>query len=159
MIRPIGIFTLAVFCLAAGSKNTSESIHNSVKVDAAQLQRPFIWVKATERGEILQKIDNQPWAKQLFTSLKKRADAATASTLDERREKLMALPLVWSNEQYGTPTLLTYNKDKGNITDKNLRWGHPKSDQINMLKGRQDGVDCSVLYYFNRSTKICSMRS
>ena len=63
---------------------------------ASETDRPFIWVKAADKPAILKKIEEQPWAGSLFTELRARADAAAPTTMAERREKLMDLPLVWS---------------------------------------------------------------
>ena len=76
---------------------------------AEETERPFIWVKASDRPDILQKIDQNPWANELFQALQERADEATSDSMIERREKLMALPLVWSEQHDSTPTLRIYS--------------------------------------------------
>ena len=116
---------------------------------AAEQERPFIWVKASDRPDILQKIDQNPWANELFQALQERADEATSDSMIERREKLMALPLVWSEQHDSTPTLRIYaNKAWPRAgKDEKLKWGHPRAVQEDMMKGLQDGVDCGVLYY------------
>jgi hypothetical protein len=73
---------------------------------AQDQERPFIWVKASDRPEILQKIGQNPWAKELFQTLQARADKATSDSLVKRRGKLMALPLVWSQDSNAAPTLV-----------------------------------------------------
>lgn len=126
-----------------------------VYTQASQTERPFIWAKASDRAGILLKIEQHPWAKSLFGSLQERADSATSNNLAGRRDKLLALPLVWPDGSNSTPTLRTYgNKDwpKRQESEK-MRWGHPWASQEAMLKGLQDGVDCAVLYYLTEETR------
>ncbi|MBD1388661.1 heparinase II/III family protein [Neiella sp. HB171785] len=114
---------------------------------AVEMERPFIWVKADERQQILNKIEQQDWAQQLFTQLKSRADKAAAKDLAERKDKLLALPLEWPDGENSAPTLVTYAKSKGNHSSDKLRWGNPREPQLAMLNGVQNGVDCGVMFY------------
>ena len=142
---------LTVACTPNVSEKKQEAAtpvaEKSVTAGSNQLQRPFIWVRNSDREKILNKIDNNPWAKELFHSLKQRADEGTAATLNERRERLTALPLQWPDGKNAAPTLPTYIKSQGNQTDEKLRWGHPRAEQMKTLKGVQDGVDCGVMFY------------
>ena len=70
-----------------------------------KLERPFIWVKSSEKEAILKKIENNDWAKKLFKTLLERADKTTSSSIAERREKLMVLPLVWTEDSSKAPTI------------------------------------------------------
>ena len=112
---------------------------------AEETERPFIWVKASDRSNILQKIEQQPWAGKLFQTLKARADASTSASLAGRRERLMALPLVWAEGKDATPTLVTFNREDGS--------GGSKADQNAMSTGLYDGIDCGVLYYLTQEDK------
>ncbi len=139
-------FAVLILALALSAPSSAYS---------GETERPIIWVKPSDRSDILQKIEQSPWAAELFQSLQARADEATSDSMAERREKLMALPLVWSEQAGTTPTLRTYsNKSwpRGEQGEK-LKWGHPRAIQEAMMKGLQDGVDCGVLYYLTEQQK------
>jgi hypothetical protein len=107
---------------------------------ASETERPFIWVKASDRPAILKKIEEQPWAQSLFEELRSRTDAAAPTTMAERREKLKELPLVWSKGEDNPPTLVVFPRE------------HPfadgRTDQATAItKSLQDGIDCGVMFY------------
>lgn len=119
----------------------------------ADVERPMIWVKPSERAAILEKIERNAWAKELFIALKERADAATPQTMEERRKQLLALPLVWPKD--GSAPTFPFFRRVGGIqkTDKELKWGYPREQQIAMMKAQQDAIDCGVLYYLTGEEK------
>ena len=98
--------SIATFLLLALTLTVTSKAH------AEDFERPFIWVKASERPDILQKIANNPWANELFQTLQTSAEAATSDSIFERREKLMALPLVWPRERETAPTNQLLNRLK-----------------------------------------------
>jgi len=59
------------------------SIISSCSAD--EIERPFIWVKASDWPDILKKIENSPWANELFQTLKSRADEATGAAYMEKK--------------------------------------------------------------------------
>jgi hypothetical protein len=107
---------------------------------ASEAERPFIWVKTSDKPAILKKIEEQPWARSLFEELHSRADAAAPTTIAERREKLMALPLVWSAGEDSPPTLVVF--------PRNDPFAEGRDVQASAItKSLQDGIDCGVLFY------------
>ncbi|MDT8392004.1 MAG: heparinase II/III family protein [Lentisphaeria bacterium] len=122
-------------------------------VSWAGVERPMIWVKPSERDTILRKIDNHAWAKELFVELKARADAAVPDSLNARREKLLALPLVWPKDG-SAPTLPFFRKAGGiQKSDKDLSWGYPRAQVTAIMKAQQDAIDCGVLHYLTGEEK------
>jgi len=107
---------------------------------AAEPERPFIWVKESDRPEIMAKIERQPWARSLFEELRVRADLVAASSLAERREKLMALPLVWPVVEGTAPTLVVFPRE--------APFANGRAEKATAItKGLQDGIDCGVMFY------------
>jgi len=124
------------------------------RVLGADVERPMIWVSPSERADILQKIKRNAWARKLFVELKERADAAVPGSAADRRQKLLALPLVWPKDG-SAPTIRTYRKGAGlgNKTNKDLAWGYPRAPQQAMIEGLHDAIDCGVLYYLTANEK------
>jgi hypothetical protein len=113
---------------------------SAIPVLASETERPFIWVKAADKPAILKKIEEQPWARSLFVELRVRADEAAPATMAQRREKLVALPLVWSGGEDSPPTLVTFPR-KDPFADG-------RTDKATAItKILQDGIDCGVLFY------------
>lgn len=120
---------------------------------AAETARPMIWVEPADRAAIVKMIGQHDWAKAMYGELKARADAAVPGNGKERREKLLALPLVWP-EDGSAPTLPSFRKAGGiQKTDEQLRWGYPKAPQMALMKAQQDAIDCGVLYYLTGEEK------
>jgi hypothetical protein len=107
---------------------------------ATESQRPFIWVTAADRPAILKKIEEQPWAASLYAELRVRADAAAPTTMAERREKLEALPLVWSGDENGPPALVVFPRKNPFADGRDVQ-------ATAITKILQDGIDCGVLFY------------
>lgn len=120
---------------------------------AQEVERPIIWVKASDRQSVLRKIEDNEWAKSLFKTLRARAEEAAPLTLAERREALLALPLVWSEDKNAAPSLTIYPVRDAEQGTGELRSGNPKAKQLAMMKGLQDGIDCAVLYYLTEEVR------
>jgi hypothetical protein len=120
--------------------------------------RPSIWVTDAERPAILKKIDENKWARDLYTALKTRTDEAAPSTVAERRARIQGMPLVPSNKPGSRLILMTFTQDPGGPSVKGTKWGFAAEESTRTLKGLQDAVDCGVLYYLTDNEKyaICA---
>jgi hypothetical protein len=112
---------------------------------AFETERPFIWVKVSDRPAILKKIEEQPWAKSLYVELRARTDAAVPVTMAERRDKLMALPLAWSAGRDSPPTLVTFPRNDPFADGRDVQ-------ATAITKSLQDGIDCGVLFYLTEQS-------
>ena len=119
-----------------------------IKDQPDKLERPFIWVKASERDAILKKIENNEWAKKLFETLQERVDKTTSTNLTERREKLLVLPLVWSNDSSMAPKMRVYSTE----TPWDRSW--TKAEGIAELEqALTEAVENAVMYYLTQEDK------
>ena len=106
------------------------------------LERPFIWVKATDRNNILNKIDSEAWAKSLLTELEQRVEFVASDDIALRKRVVMKIPF-----------------SRGSLDDKRstlenfyVRGGNKKKLRA-FAKSIQDGVDCGVLFYLTQLSK------
>ncbi|WP_448245465.1 heparinase II/III domain-containing protein [Thalassotalea agariperforans] len=134
-VKKITQITLAAFSLF------------TVNTVAAEIERPAIWVKKAERAQILEKIDNEVWAKSLFDELKHRVEKQAVKGEKQRGEKLtQSLPLIWQKDKSKAPTLPFFRIENGGT----------KEQLTQVVKSLQDGVDCGVLYYLTQETKYAT---
>lgn len=108
-------------------------------VPALALERPTIWVQASDREAILQKIDDHEWAQQLFTELKKRADAAVVKHSADVDAYLRQLSFDGVSPKSGHPQLYIIENDRPRTPGSAAR-----ASLMNLL---QEGVDCGVMYF------------
>ncbi|NQY09031.1 MAG: heparinase II/III family protein [Flavobacteriales bacterium] len=109
---------------------------------STKLERPFIWVKASEKEAILNKIENNVWAAKMFKILSKRTDKTLSNSLEERAEKLKVLPLVWLGDSSLPPTIKVYSTE----TPWDRSW--TKAEGIGELtQALTEAVDNAVMYY------------
>lgn len=100
--------------------------------------RPLIWVRPSDRAGVLEKIERQPWARQVFTSLKARADAAVVRHRADPAAYLGTLPWI-PVANGGHPTL-------PRIDDNMAASGRGElQSRLQLLLGQ--AIDCGVLYY------------
>ncbi len=126
---------------------TQSSCKNASK-QAEKLERPFIWVKASERDVILKKIENNVWAKEIFNTLQERTSTATSTNISERREKVMELPLVWSEDSSKAPTIKRFSTD----TPHDRSWKNAKGIAV-VGKALDEAIENAVMYYLCEEPK------
>ncbi len=142
------IMRLLLLIIFVGLTGCAQKNNTAPLVDIQDLERPFIWVRASERGDILKKIENNDWAKELFETLQKRADKTTSSSMAERREKLMVLPLVWSENSGMAPTIKRFSTE----TPHDRSWKKAKGI-AEVGKALDEAVDNAVMYYLTEEPK------
>jgi hypothetical protein len=104
-------------------------------------ERPLIWVRSSDRAEILAKIESQPWARQQFLALKARADAAVSSHRADPSAYLRTLPWI--------PTTPGAHPTLPRIGDNMASSGRSKlQSSVQTLLGQ--AIDCGVLYFLTR---------
>lgn len=69
------------------------------EIHGQQKQRPFILVKSSERNQILNRIDTQAWAKDIYDNLKLTTDAEVAKFYKNPSAYIKQLPFDWSKKQ------------------------------------------------------------
>ncbi|MHB0753728.1 heparinase II/III domain-containing protein [Polaribacter sp. M15] len=136
-------------------------IIGSLSLYSQKLERPFILVKSSERNQVLQKIEKEPWAKEIYQKLKTRTDLQVVKFNQNPKNYIKQLPFNWSegNENDFPPFYKTYHIENGkqrnldNATDK--EW-EPAEKLITCL---QVALDCGYLYYITQDEKYAYMAS
>ncbi|GGZ25478.1 hypothetical protein GCM10007049_17500 [Echinicola pacifica] len=100
--------------------------------------RPLIWVNQSDKAEILQKIENQPWAKDFYEAYKNRLDKELNQYMDSPSQFLRQMPWDWSKQVNGNiPPLKTF-----------LDFSQENSGARSILNQYlQMGIDAGILYY------------
>jgi hypothetical protein len=123
-IKQLVILTLAFWQLAvAGFAQTVE--------------RPMIWVKPSDKKAILEKIEQQAWAKTYFETFKKRVETDIKSHQADPKAYLSKMPLDWSVKNGNVPPMLTFKADGGPNSEKRQA----------LMHYLQTGIDCGILYF------------
>ncbi len=104
-------------------------------------ERPFIWVTAEERDDILDKIANHDWAQSNFDSLLSRRASAVASHQEDRDAYVRGLPVDWDL----TPAV--YRTE-----------GSQHSPTRSATESRFNAaLDAAILYYLTEETKYAEL--
>ncbi|TWO34495.1 hypothetical protein E1J38_001170 [Seonamhaeicola sediminis] len=124
-------------------------------------ERPFILVKASEREKILDKIEKQDWANEIYTNLQKETNRRVDIFYKNPEAFIKKLPFDWSKKQQNQfpPFLKTTHVANGvqenldNATDEEWR---PAELLINNL---QVALNCGVMYYLTEDEKYAYVAS
>jgi hypothetical protein len=113
---------------------------------SAATSRPMIWVTPADRPTILEKIQNQTWARTAFEAMQERVRDAVARHEKNPDAFLRGLPLVPdAGHPQSHPTLAHIGGNMASEGDKEVR---------GVLQGYLlNGVDCGVLYYLTGEEK------
>jgi hypothetical protein len=117
--------------------------------------RPFIWVKASERSAILQKIEQKTWARDIFKSFIEELDSKIELHTRNPDAYIKTMPFDWEKALPNSvpPFFLTHHIEKGknnnldNATEAEMR------NARNLMAILQTGIDCGIAYYLTENTK------
>tara|TARA_R110002094_G_scaffold115900_4_gene111664 strand:+ start:1222 stop:3708 length:2487 start_codon:yes stop_codon:yes gene_type:complete len=131
------------------------------EIHSQQKQRPFILVKLSERSQILEKIENQTWAKDIYERLKLRTDVQVEQFYKNPTAYIKKLPFNWSEESTSNfpPFFKTRHVANGvqenldNATDEEWK---PAELLIEYL---QVALDCGELYFLTQDEKYAYVAS
>jgi hypothetical protein len=131
------------------------------QIHSQELERPFILAKSSERNQILEKINAQLWAKEIYESLKLNSDFQVKQFYKNPTAFIKKLPFNWSenDENSFPPFLKTDHIENGkhrnldNATDEEWR---PAELLIEHL---QIALDCSMMYYLTQDKKYAYVAS
>ncbi len=104
--------------------------------------RPFIWVRDSEKADILAKIAGNAWATSLRNSLQSRMNSAVASHQSNRDAYIRELPVDWNL----SPAVYRTTQ---NYTESQVRG--PSESKFNAA------LDCAVLYYLTGNTQYARL--
>jgi hypothetical protein len=116
---------------------------------AQNIRRPVIWVTPDDRSGILEKIEQQAWAKDIYTDFIDRLNLQVEKYHQNPEEFLRGMPFDWSKSQQDEipPFLHTRHTVNGryrnldNATDK--EWAPAAS----LMRYLQFARDCGIAYY------------
>lgn len=131
------------------------------KMSSQTKERPFILVTAEERSQVLEKIETQDWAKDIFTELKGKADFQVKSFNKNPKTYLEKLPFNWSEGEKNSfpPFYKTYHVENG--IQKNLdNATDAESKHMELLdKYLQIAIDCGIMYYLTQDENYAYLAS
>lgn len=124
-------------------------------------ERPFIMVKASEREKILDKIEKQDWANEIYTNLQKETNKQVEIFYKNPEAYIKQLPFNWAkkNDNNFPPFFKTTHVANGvqenldNATDEEWK---PAELLITYL---QVALDCSEMYYLTQDEKYAYVAS
>ena len=112
---------------------------------ARAVERPTIWVQASDRDAILEKTEQHEWAARLYTELKARSDEALNLYEPDPLAYLMGLPFEEGVEGAGHPQLIRVDEDPG---------GSPAfAARQEIMTRLQQAIDCGVMYYLSKDKR------
>ncbi len=118
-------------------------------------ERPFILVTSEERNQILEKIDTQNWAKEIYLDLKTTTDFQVKAYLKNPKAYVKQLPFNWSEVQEGSfpPFYKTYHIENGVQKNLDNATDVEKRHMELLVKYLQVALDCGIMYYLTQDEK------
>ncbi|MBC2844706.1 heparinase II/III domain-containing protein [Winogradskyella flava] len=131
------------------------------KMSSQTKERPFILVTAEERNQVLEKIETQDWAKDIFKELKGKADVQVKSFIKNPKTYLEKLPFNWSEGQKNSfpPFYKTYHVENGVQKNLDNATDAEKKNMELLIKYLQVALDCGMMYYLTQDEKYAYVAS
>lgn len=131
------------------------------KMLGQKTERPFILVKASERQKVLNKIENEIWAKNIYLNLKEKTDSQLNEFYKNPNKYLKNLPFNWNEAKKNSfpPFLRTEHLKDGkqkNLDNATKKEWKPASLLITYL---QIAIDCGTVYFITQDEKYAYMAS
>jgi hypothetical protein len=131
------------------------------QIQGQEVERPFILVKSSERDQILEKINTQNWANEIYESLKLKSDFQVSRFYKNPIAYIKKLPFNWSEQDENSfpPFLKTDHIENGkhrnldNATD--AEW---KPAEL-LIEHLQTALDCGMMYYLTQDEKYAYVAS
>ena len=132
-----------------------------IQTKAQHTERPFILVKASERNQILKKLEGETWANEIYLNLKLKTDKQVSKFYQNPKAYIKNLPFNWLEAQTNgfPPFFKTDHVENGkhknldNATEK--EW---KPAEL-LIKYLQIALDCGTVYYITQDEKYAYMAS
>lgn len=126
---------------------------------AQNLERPIILVKSQEREKIIQKIENNKWAKDIYDDLLKGIDGELNEYLKDPKTYLYQLPFNWSENKKDEypPFQLTVHVVDGvhkNLDNATEREYLPAK---NLEKQLELAVNCGMAYFISEDDRYADL--
>jgi hypothetical protein len=119
-------------------------------------ERPFIWVKQSDKVQILNKIQNQEWAKSTYADFINRLDQDIQLHQSNPAEFLKAMPFDWEKGKPGQTPPFYHTHHIENGENRNLD-NTTETEWVNgrkLIRYLQLGLDCGIAYYLTEDEKF-----
>ncbi|WP_298551272.1 heparinase II/III family protein [uncultured Algibacter sp.] len=136
-------------------------ITSYLNVISQELERPFILVKSSERNQILEKIDAQKWANDIYFDLKTKTDIQVNKFHQNPKSYLKQLPFNWSEAQENSfpPFYKTFHIENGVQKNLDNATDAEKKHMELLIKYLQVALDCGMMYYLTQDEKYAYVAS
>lgn len=124
-------------------------------LSAQQPERPFIWVRPDEKSAILEKIEKQDWAKNIYTDFIDQLDQEINGHQTDPALFLQGLPFDWEKKQSNQypPFHLTYHIENGDHRNLDNATDEEMANARTLIRYLQLGIDCGMAYYLTEEEK------
>ncbi|GAA4945676.1 heparinase II/III family protein [Algibacter agarivorans] len=123
--------------------------------------RPFILVTSEERSQVLEKINTQNWAKEIYIKLKVNTDFQVKTFYKNPESYIKQLPFNWSKGQKNSfpPFYKTYHVENGVQKNLDNATDVEKKHMELLVKYLQVSLDCGIMYYLTQDEKYAYVAS